>query len=128
MAIELIGIDRILKRFDTMDDTIYDFGNTKMFDELLAWQAEDMKRQFPNAKQDDAKTVFTNIWPRSRLSQQRRPKLFTKAVRKVVVKQPATGLGRGVLRMAHPILRPELFTKLCERMSKLMTDNLVWKK
>ena len=89
--------------------------------ELYNWQAEDMRRQFPEIEIPDPRTFVTHIYPRSR---------------KQRTKQPAHTRGR---RMRRPvlhirrtggkrrILRPELLEKLEDRMAKLLKETLTWR-
>jgi hypothetical protein len=78
--------------------------------ELTAWQREDMNREYPNTTAPDRMTAFTLIWPRSR-----KRRLHRKPQRRRVYlrqgRQPAS---------QRSLLRPELFEKLCERMTALL--------
>jgi hypothetical protein len=121
-TIEIEGAEAVNKTLDTMAAKIDELGKQDMARELTAWQSEDMKRRFPNTSQDDDKTVSTEIFPRSRLSKQRKPTLFTKPVRQVYVKPP----GIKQIASTRPILRDELWIKLRERMNALMSETLKW--
>lgn len=94
----------IQQRLDNMSEKIVHFGNEDMPEGLMRWQVEDMNRKYPNIQIVNNKTALTRIWPTSRLSLQR--------VRRLVLRRP--------------ILRPELFKVLCERMVQLMRDKLTW--
>jgi len=124
MHIEMFGLDEIARTIDSMSKQIEQLGKSNMADELTAWQAEDMRRRYPNTKQDDDKTVSTEIWPRSRLSEQRR-KQRSRPLRIHVA--PRTGTAGGTpVHSARPILRSELFTTLVERMDALLARVLQW--
>jgi hypothetical protein len=120
--IEVEGAEAINKTLDTMAANIDQLGKQDMARELTAWQSEDMRRRFPNTSQDDDKTVSTEIFPRSRLSKKRKPRLFTKPLQQVYAKPR----GVKVIGSTRPILREELWTRLCERMSALMSETLKW--
>jgi hypothetical protein len=114
-----IDVSAALGRFDALAERLEHFGPNDMPAELTEWQREDMNRQYPNTEMPDARTAFTRIWPRSRLSDQRR-----------VVRRPRrTGRPLPVLRAAagagdRPILRPSLFERLCERMAALLPERI----
>ena len=88
--------------------------------EFIAWQAEDMNRTRPSAEATGPTSMFTMIYPRAR--------------RRAVWKRtraPATGKkpvrNRRAFRIAgrnvgtkRPILRPELYERLQERMNMLL--------
>ena len=118
------GLDAINQTITSMVDQIQTLGAQKMAPELTAWQADDMHRRFPNTTQEDDKTVSTEIWPRSRLTEKRKPPTtFTKPPRRVYAKPR----GGPPAHSTRPILRDELFKALCDRMAKLMGDALKWR-
>jgi hypothetical protein len=123
--LEVEGADAINKTLDTMASNINEFGSRHMAAELTAWQSEDMRRQYPNTKQDDEKTVSTEIYPRSRLSQKRKPSLIKKPLVRVYAK-PRGGTGAAQVQSTRPILRESLWERLCERMAALMSETLKW--
>lgn len=88
-----------------------------MTDEFLVWQADDMNRRHPEAK-TSPDAVETTILARGRKSigHRLRPPPFGR--------QPAR---QPIRRGPRPILRPELFEKLVERMGALMERVLTWR-
>jgi hypothetical protein len=90
--------------------------------ELTAWQAEDMKRTRPHTEVFNPTAAWTMIYPRARAALVKRTQsLKVKPVRRgkaTRIQRPATG--------HRPILRPELFDKLCERMRALMEREVKW--
>jgi hypothetical protein len=125
------------RRIERMTTRIEQFGSFEIPVGLSAWQREDMNRQYPNQEHPDNRTAVTRIWPRSRAStvgrfHTRRPPTGNPRGRP---KGAKTGTGQRVSRrtrrlvrgVKHPILRPELFMKLCERMAMLMQDKIKWR-
>jgi hypothetical protein len=125
MHVEFDGLDRVQATLDGMGEQIQTLGKEEMAKELTEWQTKDMKRTYPNTKQEDDTTVSTEIWPRSRLSETRKPSQ-TKRVR--VYAPPRSGGGGGPRQATstRPILRSELFATLCTRMSELLNRVLKW--
>jgi hypothetical protein len=118
------GLDAMLKTIAEMPDQIAALGTQKMAAELTEWQTQDMRRHYPNTTQEDDKNVSTEIWPRSRVTQKKKPPTtFTKPPRQVYAKPR----GGPPLHSARPILRDDLFKMLCQRMSALMSQELRWK-
>ena len=123
-------------RIERLTETINNFGAVEMPHELTEWQTKDMHRKYPNQDQPDPKTTQTSIWPRSRLSNvsmfhRTRPSTGRPRGRPKGVK---TGQGRKIIRKKRvkgqaprPILRPELFVKLCDRMAILMQSKIKWR-
>jgi transcription termination factor Rho len=108
----------------SMVDQINKLGTEDMATELTTWQTEDMHRKYPNTKQDDEKTVSTEIWPRSRVSMTADMLMpFIKGKRTKVYAPPRA---TGAATHHRPILRSELFNMLCVRMSALMSRTLKW--
>lgn len=91
-----------------MSERITQFGNTDMPSGLTQWQTEDMHRKYPNIEIVDPKTALTRIWPTSRVN------LYKDRY-------------RSVPRITRPILRRELFEKLCDRMDALMEEKITWR-
>jgi hypothetical protein len=90
-----------------------------MADELTRWQVEDMHRRYPNTTLQ-GNTATTEIWPTSRLPKKKKPRGLP---RKAPIR-PASGVR---IHSQRPILRPELFDKLDQRMVQLMGDKLQWR-
>jgi hypothetical protein len=125
LTFEAEGIDRVIKRLEGMGDNIQAFGQRDMPDELFNWQAEDMKRRYPEVETPDDKTAETEIFPRSRLPSKhvRQP---SAQARRISIARPKGGGGRPI--STRPILRDELFEKLVERMGALLETALAWAK
>jgi hypothetical protein len=81
--------------------------------EFVEWQERDMKRDFPNVE-ITGWSAMTRIWPRSRKGMVAR--------RRAKFERPR--IARGL----RPILRPEMFEALCERMRKMLVEHLAWAK
>lgn len=96
------GIDNRLQQIDSMRESIPL--------EMVAWQRDDMRRQYPNIE-EIGDSWLTLIWPRSRLEVRRRAQ---GRKRKTVFTRAALG--------SRPILRPELFDKLHNRMRLLLAN------
>src|SRR5262245_52239104 len=101
------------KRLQNMVAAIANTATETMPAELLAWQKDDMRRDFPNVEVTGW-SALTKIWPRSRLS-------MIPRTRKRVERPRA-------LRGLRPILRTEMFEALRDRMRKMLTDHLTWTK
>jgi hypothetical protein len=119
--IELDGLEHITATLDGMADQIAALGKEEIAKELTAWQRDDMKRTYPNTKQEDEKTATTEIWPRSRVSDKPR----ATGEKRVRVFAPPRG-GPRVASSTRPILRSELFKTLCNRMSELLNRAVTW--
>lgn len=119
----------IERTLDAMTKSIAEFGSNDMPLELVTWQADDMHRRFPNMEKPDEKTASTEIWPRSRTYEQthRATHPLPRRMQRPLSPKPrligATGKPVG----HHPILRPELFEKLCKRMDDLLERRLKWR-
>jgi hypothetical protein len=123
------GIENLTKKFETYNRQLEELRKHQVAEQLVEWQRIDMRRQYPNIKTDETNQSIeatTEIWPRSRLEQEpgfRRPK------RPVVKKGPTLarpkGMGRQPASM-RSILRNELFLKLIDRMSKIVTEAMKW--
>jgi hypothetical protein len=136
VSFDVSAFERKLERMST---TVEQFGSFEIPVGLSAWQREDMNRQYPNQEHPDNKTALTRIWPRSRASTVGRfhPKRAPTGRPRGRPKGVKTGQGRPVFRRtrmrlvkgaaSRPILRPELFVKLCERMAMLMQDKIKWR-
>ena len=121
--IEISGVDELLKKFDTFSKQIDEL-HSAVPDELVAWQRDDMHRQYPNVTvetQGNETSATTEIWPRSRQpskdqhhQRQQGPKQYRPAKRGPVV------------RSNRPILRAELLQKLWDRMVALASEAMKW--
>ena len=122
LNVEVEGMEAIGKAIDSMVQQIDTLGKQDMFKELLAWQVEDMHRKYPNTSQDDDKTVSTEVWPRSRLPERRKNRVYKPRPRRVF----AAPRGGPPAHSTRPILREVLFAALCDRMAALMSRALSW--
>jgi hypothetical protein len=95
--------------------------------ELTAWQTEDMHRKIPNTETINPTAALTMIYPRSRtqlVAKKGAPIRRSTWNKPRVVQRYRTG---GIQHVStRPILRPELFQKLCERMSRMLSRELKW--
>jgi hypothetical protein len=124
-TVDFDGMGNVTATLDGMADKISKLGKEEMAKELTEWQRDDMKRTYPNTKQEDEKTVMTEIWPRSRVSEGHKPNTTGASAKRVRVYAPPRG-GQRVTASTRPILRSELFAKLCDRMSELLNRVLKW--
>lgn len=116
------------RRLNTMQVSIRDLAEHGMQQELHDWQAEDMKRKFPNTEDPSFLSSETTIWPRSRTyDKTHKGRTYQQRRRPMSALPRLVGtLGRpGVSR--RPILRPALYDKLVERMGELMARVLTWR-
>jgi len=95
-------------------------------DELTAWQAEDMKRQYPQTDRMHPTTAATMIYPRSRRDAKwlKKKRAVHKATRKPLLRGRATRIVP--VGTNRPILRPALFDRLRERMAAMLARELKW--
>jgi hypothetical protein len=112
-----LDIGQLAQTLDSMAAQLAGFPQ-EMADELTSWQAEDMRRKYPNTvlRGNEATTV---IWPTSRLPQKKTRTMARLAARRAVP--------RVRIKRRRPILRPELFERLDERMVRLMGECLQWR-
>ncbi|MHC2399111.1 hypothetical protein ACVMGC_003655 [Bradyrhizobium barranii subsp. barranii] len=126
--IKVEGADELLKKFGTFGKQLDEL-HKQMPEELVEWQRTDMRRKYPNIEvsgDKDETTAETDIWPRSRNEQSGSG--FTGPKRPVVAapkRYRAKGAGRPP-PSTRPILRTELFTKLVDRMTKLLAEAMKW--
>ena len=112
---------------DAAEKTITDMMNTLQVvpipAELTAWQREDMKRKVPNTEVLNATAARTMIYPRGRtnLAANKRAPRRTKPLLRGKATRISAPAGHH-----RPILRPELFDKLCQRMRELMDREVKW--
>lgn len=116
-----------------MQIQIRDVGHQIIPDQLMAWQREDMKRQYPFATMPNFVSAETSIWPRSRTyervhkKREARVRRFRKPMSALPRITGTFGMGKQFTATSRrPILRPELFDKLCERMEEVLAVNLKW--
>ena len=115
-----VEADGALKQLDGLMKNLADL-ETETSVEFFNWQAEDMHRHFPKVD-GSGLSVSTSIYPRSQL---RRQKKITGG--KSVRRRPVIAAGRAVRAGSHrPILRPELFDKLKERMIEMVKAVTKW--
>ena len=85
---------------------------------LFNWEAEDMHRHFPKVE-GSGYSVSTTIYPRSRL-----PRRKNLTGGKSTRRRSVIAAGRATSH--RPILRPELFEKLKDRMMEMMKEAATW--
>jgi hypothetical protein len=122
-SVEIEGVDNLAKMIDGMIKNIDTLGNEQLGTELTAWQTDDMHRQYPNT-QTEPNAASTEIWPRSRTPKRYVRKTAQRRRRGTVMLKRGKGRGRQV--STRPILRVELFDKLCTRMAALLEKSLSW--
>jgi hypothetical protein len=116
------GVEAFAKKVETLSEQVKSL-HTQMPLQLVEWQTQDMRRQYPNIQVDqttESVEATTMIWPRSRLELEpgyQRPKRPT--VKKAPRQYNAKGVGRPP-PSTRPLLRTELFIKLVDRMQKLL--------
>jgi len=123
-SIEVHGADELVAKLDRYTKQIDDEGKEMLPHTVLEWQREDMKRKYPNQQTgslgNGAETfVLTTIWPRSRTYIRKTRKAPRKAGQRIFAGPRAVGGHR-------PILRPELYDKLADRMKAMMERALRW--
>jgi hypothetical protein len=127
--ITIDGADELLKKFETLAAQITALQQT-MPKELVSWQSEDMHRKFPNIESSSSgqeTTASTEIWPRSRRSEDRPHTHTAGRSRGPTMHQPKrTGPGGRPPPSTRPILRPELETTLHDRMVALVSEAMKW--
>jgi hypothetical protein len=126
MLLITLDASKVEARLDDMIEKLGHF-TSDMADELTEWQTEDMHRHYPNTKQDDT-SVETEIWPTSRRVETNKTKIratLARAKRGTVVKKPLNPGQKGT--STRPILRPELYDKLADRMDALMGEKITWR-
>ena len=108
-----------------MQIQIRDVGHEIIPDQLMTWQREDMKRQYPFVTAPNYVSAETSIWPRSRTYERTHKK---RESRERLFKKPLGAMPRfkGTPGVHRPILRPALYKTLCERMAEMLLVNLKW--
>jgi hypothetical protein len=124
MAIEVtIDTSEFQACIDRTIAAVTTFSTTDMKHELEVWQIEDMHRHYPNTEEPTDGVMTTSVWPRSRLSKKQRPVhsyTYTRHVpRRFAVPHHLTS--------HRPILREELWLRLCDRMDALLGEKITWK-
>jgi hypothetical protein len=124
MSFEIkVDADVVMQQFDTLQQNIEGLSQ-ELPQTFTDWQREDMHRHFPKTDSSGSALsetmVSTSIYPRSRL---RRVKNLAGGQstrrRSIVAVRRAGGQHR-------PILRPELFEKLEERMTEMCKKAITW--
>lgn len=109
-----------LKQFDALMKNISDL-DTKVTETFIAWQREDMHRKFPKVD-GSGLSVSTEIFPRSQL-----PRRKNLTGGKSVRRRSIIAAGRPNASGQHkPVLRPELYDKLKERMTEMVKEACTW--
>ncbi len=124
LDVELVGLEPLLSKVGELQRRL-DGLQQNIPEELKDWEAEDMDRQVPWARQKNrGRRTYTVIRPHS-----------AKSIRWRKAHQQAR---RAALRAQHhrfrrerppstrPILRAELFDRLCERMATLLRATITW--
>ena len=109
-----------LKQFDALMKNISDL-DTKVTETFIAWQREDMHRKFPKVD-GSGLSVSTEIFPRSQL-----PRRKNLTGGKSVRRRSIIAAGRpNASGQYKPVLRPELYDKLKERMVEMVKEACTW--
>jgi hypothetical protein len=128
LEVKAEGFDALLKKFETLDAQILEL-HKKVPEQLVEWQTVEMRRQYPNVHVDETPQsveASTEIWPRSRLEE---PGSGFKRPRPVGKKGPTMARIKNIGRpppSTRPILRTELFTKLADRMDRIVQEAMKW--
>jgi len=110
-----------LKQFDELLKNAADL-DTETSTTLFNWQAEDMHRHFPKVE-GSGLSVSTTIYPRSQL-----PRRKNLTGGNSVRRRSNIAAGRGTSSGSHrPILRPELFDMLKQRMIDMIKEACTWR-
>lgn len=115
---ELLGDMR-----DKVDALMPIAGNGDISREFFNWQAEDMRRRYPEVEEPDPHQVVARIYPRSRKERVREASV-SRGRRK---RRPLVRIRRVRGSSNRPILRPVLFEKLADRMARMMEERLTWR-
>jgi hypothetical protein len=116
-----VEADATLKQFDAVTKNVADLAQ-ETTTTFIAWQTEDMHRKFPKVD-GDGLSVSTAIYPRSQLQRSGKDKRSrAKSIRqRSIVAASRTSPGN-----PKPILRPELFDKLKDRMVEMVKEAFTW--
>ena len=128
LKIEVLNLKEVHELIGDMRDKVDGLspigGDSAISHELFNWQAEDMRRRYPEVEEPDPWTSVTHVYPRSRKSGQRHtvPRARMGARRRPLLRVRPQSPGA-----KRPLLRPALFEKLAERMQRLMEEKLTWR-
>ena len=114
-----VDADECLKQFDELMKNIADL-EQETTTTFLAWQLADMHRHFPKVD-GSGLSVSTTIYPRSQLRRYRQPRARSVRRRSIIAAGRASPGGTH-----RPILRPELFDKLKDRMIEMVKEACIW--
>ena len=113
-----VDADGALRQFDELQQNIADLEH-KLPDTFLLWQREDMHRHFPKLV-GGGMSVSTEIFPRSRLPRKNKQSGGKSTRRRAHIAAHRPGAS------TKPILRPELFDRLCARMVEMLKEAAKW--
>jgi hypothetical protein len=127
MDAKVVGAEALVNKLDEMIKSIDDL-ERRLPDEVLAWQSEDMHREFPFVKtrpRTHSVSVSTKIHPRSVKSMKSRA--ARRAQRRAILRAAHRRRG-GPQRLfrTHPILRPQLLEALRVRIAELVKRVITW--
>ena len=129
ITIKIEGGADLYATIDGMIQKLDHFKRVDIGDELSAWQTEDMHRHRPfTMRSRRAGRATTKVRPHS-LYEVKRSALAQRRVFRSIRKQ----LGKMVTYIPHflrwsrrPILRTELYDRLCTRMGDLLQEKIKW--
>lgn len=117
-----VDADACLKQFDTVIKNVADLAQ-ETTTTFVAWQSEDMHRKFPKVE-GDGLSVSTTIYPRSQLARPSKDKGRHRA--RSVRQRSIVAASRPSQGNPKPILRPELYEKLKDRMVEMVKEAFTW--
>jgi hypothetical protein len=128
LEIKLEGLEKLQEKLDKVKEQVLALhhGVPK---EMVDWQAEDMRRKYPNIEVADTPSSLqatTKVWPRSRLEQEQG---FKRPVRPALNRGPRQVRPKGAGRpppSVRPILRISLLRRLFERVIEVGKAALKW--
>jgi len=124
------GVDALLTKFNTLEETTKEIGPKDIPEEFVTWQVDDMRRKYPEVatkSTGNEHASHTSIWPRGRTYQAGKHKDdFRSGTGNRNRKGPRTY--GAVLRptVSRTILRPELLESLYDRMKKMVSEKFSW--
>ena len=117
-----VDADAVLKQFDELTKNIAELSQTELTTTFTAWQHDDMHRKFPKVDGSGA-SVSTEIFPRSQLPRKKNLRTGGNSVRR----RSRVAAGRAQASgLPKPILRPELYEKLKDRMLEMLKEAATW--